>query len=120
MKIAKLETLRLAEFPNLVWLRVLTDEGSSGLGETSYAAQSVETFLHEYIAPRVLGRDPLAIESLARGVAPYVGWRASSVETRAASALDLALWDLYGKVIKQPLYQLLGGASRERVRTYNT
>src|SRR5689334_5317153 len=108
MKIAKLETLRLAEFPNLVWLRVLTDEGSSGLGETSYAA------------PRVLGRDPLAIESLARGVAPYVGWRASSVETRAASALDLALWDLYGKVIKQPLYQLLGGASRERVRTYNT
>jgi len=120
MKIAKLQTLRLAEFPNLVWLRVLTDEGSSGLGETSYAAQSVETFLHEYIAPRVLGRDPLAIESLARGVAPYVGWRASSVETRAASALDLALWDLYGKVIKQPLYQLLGGASRERVRTYNT
>ena len=120
MKIAKLETLRLAEFPNLVWLRVLTDEGSSGLGETSYAAQSVETFLHEYIAPRVLGRDPLAIESLARGVAPYVGWRASSVETRAASAFDLALWDLYGKVIKQPLYQLLGGASRERVRTYNT
>jgi len=99
MKIAKLETLRLAEFPNLVWLRVLTDEGSSGLGETSYAAQSVETFLHEYIAPRVLGRDPLAIESLARGVAPYVGWRASSVETRAASALDLALWDLYGKII---------------------
>ena len=120
MKIAKLETLRVAEFPNLVWLRLHTDEGVRGLGETSYAAQSVETFLHEYIAPRVLGRDPLAIESLARGVAPYVGWRASSVETRAASAFDLALWDLYGKVTKQPLYQLLGGASRERVRTYNT
>ena len=120
MKLAKLETLRLAEFPNLVWLRVHTDEGSSGLGETSYAAQSVETFLHEYIAPRVLGRDPLAIESLARSISPYVGWRASSVETRAASAFDLALWDLYGKVTKQPLYQLLGGAGRERVRTYNT
>jgi L-alanine-DL-glutamate epimerase-like enolase superfamily enzyme len=120
MKIERLETLRLAEFPNLVWLRVHTDEGVSGLGETSYAAQSVEAYLHEYIAPRVLGRDPLAIESLARSVAPYVGWRASSVETRAASALDLALWDLYGKVVGQPLYQLLGGASRERVRTYNT
>ncbi|HZT63784.1 MAG TPA: mandelate racemase/muconate lactonizing enzyme family protein [Burkholderiales bacterium] len=120
MKLAKLETLRLAEFPNLVWLRLHTDEGVSGLGETSYAAQSVETFLHEYIAPRVLGRDPLAIESLARSITPYVGWRASSVETRAASAFDLALWDLYGKVTQQPLYQLLGGASRERVRTYNT
>jgi len=120
MKIVRLETLRLGEFPNLVWLRVHTDEGVSGLGETSYAAQSVETFLHEYIAPRVLGRDPLAIESLARSITPYVGWRASSVETRAASMLDLALWDLYGKVVNQPLYQVLGGASRERVRTYNT
>ena len=120
MKITRLETLRLGEFPNLVWVRVHTDEAMVGLGETSYAAQSVETFLHEYIAPRVLGRDPLAIESLARSITPYVGWRASSVETRASSAFDLALWDLYGKVTQQPLYQLLGGASRERVRTYNT
>jgi galactonate dehydratase len=120
MKITGLETLRLGEFPNLVWVRVHTDEGLTGLGETSYAAQSVEAYLHEYIAPRVLGRDPLEIESLARSVAPYVGWRASSVETRASSALDLALWDLYGKVVNQPLYQILGGASRQRVRTYNT
>jgi len=120
MKITRLETLRLAEFPNLVWLRVHTDQGLTGVGETSYAAQSVEAYLHEYVAPRVLGRDPLAIESLARSIAPYVGWRASSVETRASSAFDLALWDLYGKVVNQPLYQILGGASRERVRTYNT
>ena len=120
MKITRLETLRLGEFPNLVWLRVHTDQGVAGLGETSYAAQSVEAYLHEYVAPRVLGRDPLEIESLARSVAPYVGWRASGVETRAASAFDLALWDLYGKVVGQPLYQVLGGASRQRVRTYNT
>ena len=120
MKINRLETLRLAEFPNLVWLRVHTDEGVTGLGETSYAAQSVEAYLHEYVAPRVLGRDPLEVESLARSVSPYVGWRASGVETRAGSALDLALWDLYGKVVNQPLYQALGGASRQRVRTYNT
>ena len=120
MKIVRLETLRVGEFPNLLWLRVHTDEGLIGLGETSYAAQSVEAYVHEYLAPRVLGRDPLAIESFARSVAPYVGWRASGVETRASSALDLALWDLYGKVVNQPLYQVLGGASRERVRTYNT
>ena len=120
MKITRLETLRLSGFPNLVWLRVHTDEGVSGLGETSYAAQSVETYLHEYVAPRVLGRDPLEIESLSRSLVGYLGWRGSGVETRAASAFDLALWDLYGKVTRQPLYQLLGGASRERVRTYNT
>lgn len=120
MKIARLETLRLGEFPNLLWLRVHTDQGVVGLGETSYAAQSVEAYVHEYVAPRVLGRDPLEIESLARSIIPYLGWRGSGVETRAASAFDLALWDLYGKVVNQPLYQALGGASRARVRTYNT
>ena len=120
MKIIRLETLRLGEFPNLVWLRLHTDQGLVGLGETSYAAQSVEAYLHEYIAPRVLGRDPLEIESLARSLTGYLGWRGAGVETRAASAFDIALWDLYGKAIGQPLYQALGGASRPRVRTYNT
>ena len=120
MKINRLETLRLGEFPNLVWLRVHTDQGVAGLGETSYAAQSVEAYLHEYVAPRVLGRDPLEIEALTRSLTGYLGWRGAGVETRAASAFDLALWDLYGKVCNQPLYQVLGGASRQRVRTYNT
>ena len=114
MKITRLETLRLGEFPNLVWLRLHTDQGVSGLGETSYAAQSVEAYLHEYVAPRVLGRDPLELEALTRSLTGYLGWRGSGVETRAASAFDLALWDLYGKVCNQPLYQVLGGASRER------
>ena len=120
MKITRLETLRLAEFPNLVWVRVHTDEGLAGLGETSYAAQSVEAYLHEYIAPRVLGRDPLEIEALTRSLAGYLGWRGSGVETRAVSAFDIALWDLYGKVCGQPLYQVLGGAARQSIRTYNT
>jgi galactonate dehydratase len=120
MRIQKLETLRVGEFANLLWLRVHTDEGVVGLGETSYAAQSVETYVHEYVAPRVLGRDPLEIEALTRSLTGYLGWRGSGVETRAASAFDIALWDLYGKVCGQPLYQVLGGASRSRVRTYNT
>ena len=120
MKITRLETLRLAEFPNLVWVRVHTDEGLAGLGETSYAAQSVEAYLHEYIAPRMLGRDPLEIEALTRSLAGYLGWRGSGVETRAVSAFDIALWDLYGKVCGQPLYQVLGGAARQSIRTYNT
>jgi L-alanine-DL-glutamate epimerase-like enolase superfamily enzyme len=120
MKVTRLETLRLAEFPNLAWVRVHTDQGVAGLGETSYAAQSVEAYLHEYVAPRVLGRDPLEIEALTRSLTGYLGWRGSGVEARAASALDLALWDLYGKVCNQPLYQVLGGASRQSIRTYNT
>src|SRR5580765_642827 len=120
MKLAKLETLRLAGFPNLVWLRVHTDEGLVGLGETSFSAESVEAYLHEYIAPRVLGRNPLEIERLSRELVGYLGFRGSGVETRAASAFDIALWDLYGKYCGQPLYQLLGGASRDSIRAYNT
>jgi galactonate dehydratase len=120
MKLAKLETLRLAEFPNLVWLRLHTDEGLVGLGETSFAAESVEAYLHEFVAPRVVGRNPLEIERLGRELIGYLGFRGSGVETRAVSAFDIALWDLYGKVCNQPLYQVLGGASRDSIRTYNT
>jgi L-alanine-DL-glutamate epimerase-like enolase superfamily enzyme len=120
MNLAKVETLRLAEFPNLLWLRLHSDEGLVGLGETSLAAESVEAYLHEYVAPRVLGRDPLEIERISRGLTGYLGFRGSGVETRAASAVDIALWDLYGKVCGQPLYQVLGGASRDAIRTYNT
>ena len=120
MKITGLETLRLDEFPNLVWVRVHTDGALAGVGETSFAAASVEAYLHEFVAPRVLGRDPLEIERLARGLSGYLGFRGSGVETRALSAFDIALWDLYGKVCGQPLYQVLGGASREVIRTYNT
>jgi galactonate dehydratase len=120
MKITRLETLRLGEFPNLVWLHVHTDQGPIGLGETSYAAQSVEAYLHEYVAPRVLGRDPLEIDRLTRGLTGYLGFRGAGVETRAASAFNIALWDLFGKLTAQPLYQVLGGASRDSIRTYNT
>src|SRR6185436_11059020 len=70
MKITRLETLRLAEFPNLVWLRVHTDQGLTGVGETSYAAQSVEAYLHEYVAPRVLGVRPGAVGPLRQGGEP--------------------------------------------------
>src|SRR5688500_17537220 len=118
MKITQVETLRLAEFPNLAWVRVHTDQGLTGLGETSFAAQSVEAYVHEFVAPRVLGRDPLEIERISRGLTGYLGFRGSGVETRAISALDIALWDLYGKVCNQPLYQVLGGASRDAIRTY--
>src|SRR5688500_10125654 len=93
MKITRLETLRLTEFPNLAWLRVHTDEGVTGLGETSYAAQSAETDLHEYVAPRVVGRGPLEVEARSRSLVGYLAWRGSGVETRAAEAFDNALWD---------------------------
>ncbi|MEE8248535.1 MAG: mandelate racemase/muconate lactonizing enzyme family protein [Alphaproteobacteria bacterium] len=120
MKITAVDTVRLDEFPNLLWVRVHTDEGLVGLGETFFGARAVEAYVHESAAPRLVGRDPLAIEAIARDLTPYVGYAGSGVETRGRSAIDVALWDLLGKATEQPLYVLLGGLSRPSIRTYNT
>ncbi|MFW5680764.1 MAG: mandelate racemase/muconate lactonizing enzyme family protein, partial [Pseudomonadota bacterium] len=120
MKITKVETLRLGEFPNLIWVRLHTDEGLIGLGETFMGAAAVEAYLHETAAPKLLGRDPLAIEAIDRDLIGYLGWRGAGVETRGNSAVNLALWDLFGKAHGRPVADMLGGRSRERIRVYNT
>ena len=120
MKITALETIRNAEFPNLLWLHVHTDEGLTGLGETFFGAQAVEAYIHESVAPQLLGQDPSRIDYIARKLYGYLGFRGSGVETRGNSAIDIALWDLWGKRTAQPIYQLLGGLTREQVRVYNT
>jgi galactonate dehydratase len=120
MKITALETIRAPEFANLLWLRVHTSEGLAGLGETFFLPKTVEAFIHEALAPKVLGRDPRQIDLLAKEATGYLGFRSTGAEVRGASALDIALWDLFGKIAGQPLAQLLGGFSRDRIRTYNT
>ncbi|MDO5528944.1 MAG: mandelate racemase/muconate lactonizing enzyme family protein [Paracoccus sp. (in: a-proteobacteria)] len=120
MKITAVETIRAAERPNLLWLEVHTDEGITGLGETFFGARTVEAHLHEYVAPRVIGRDPLAIDALARDLTGYLGFRSTGAETRGNSAFDIALWDIFGKATGQPIAQLLGGITRQSIRTYNT
>ena len=120
MKITAIETIRIAERPNLLWLCVHTDEGITGLGETFFGAATAEAHVHEYIAPRVLGRDPLEIDRLAADLVGYLGFRSSGAEMRGNSAFDIALWDLFGKAMNQPIAQLLGGFTRREIRTYNT
>ena len=120
MKITALETLLLDEFPNLLYVLVHTDEGITGLGETLFGAQAVAAWVHETAASYLLGKDPLQIDRHWLGLNPFVGFNSTATEGRGRSALDIALWDILGKVCNQPVYQLLGGASRERIRTYNT
>jgi L-alanine-DL-glutamate epimerase-like enolase superfamily enzyme len=120
MKVTQVETIRLEEFSNLLFVRVHTSEGFVGLGETWFGAKAVEAYIHETAAPYLLGKDPLEIDRHARALSGYLGYRSSGAETRGNSAIDIALWDVFGKVARQPVYQLLGGASRERIRTYNT
>ncbi len=120
MRITALETISTAEFENILWLKVHTDEGIVGLGETFFMPRAVEAYVHETLAPRLIGRDPRAIDRIAKDVVGYLGFRSSGVEMRGNSALDIALWDILGKLTGQPIAQLLGGFSRPSIRTYNT
>ncbi|MCX7301402.1 MAG: mandelate racemase/muconate lactonizing enzyme family protein [Rhodobacterales bacterium] len=120
MKITALETIRVNERPNLIWLLVHTDEGITGLGETFFGATTVEAHIHDTISPRVIGRDPLEIDLLSADLVGYLGFRSTGVEVRGNSAFDIALWDIFGKTTGLPVAQLLGGFTRREIRTYNT
>ena len=121
MKVTGLETIRLAEFPAILFLQVHTDEGLIGLGENCVGVESVETFLHESVAPRLLGKNPLNINEIHEVLhQDFIGFNGSSIAVRATSSIDIALWDLFGQVTGQPIYQLLGGKVRDKIRAYNT
>jgi L-alanine-DL-glutamate epimerase-like enolase superfamily enzyme len=121
MKITAIETLRTEEFGNVLWVRIHTDAGIIGLGETFYGAGAVEAHLHETLAGRILGRNPLHIEALHRDMTNLPMAQASTgAESRATSAVDIALWDVFGKVCGQPVHQMLGGLCRDKQRIYNT
>jgi len=121
MKIVALETLILKEFSNILWVRVHTDEGIVGLGETFYGARAVAAHIHDVLAGRLLGKDPLRIEQHSKEMVNLpLAQSSTGAEYRAASAIDIALWDLFGKAVGQPVHQLLGGLCRDKVRIYNT
>ncbi|MFY8155863.1 MAG: mandelate racemase/muconate lactonizing enzyme family protein, partial [Rhabdaerophilum sp.] len=121
MRITALETLRIEEFGNIIFVLLHTDEGLVGLGETFLGPKAVEAYLHETVAPKILGKDPLQIERINAELAGYyLGWRSAGAETRGNSAIDIALWDLFGKAHGKPLCDMLGGRCRDSIRVYNT
>lgn len=121
MKITKIETLRTQEFFNVIWVRIHTDSGVVGLGETFYGAGAVEAHIHETLAIRLLGQNPLHIEALHKEMLNLpMAQSSTGAEYRAASAIDIALWDLFGKVCNQPVHQMLGGLCHDKIRVYNT
>ena len=121
MKITRIETLRTDEFSNVLWVLVHTDAGIVGLGETFYGAGAVEAHIHDTLASRLLGRNPLHVEALNREMVNLpMAQSSTGVEYRACSAIDIALWDIFGKVCQQPVHQMLGGLCREKLRIYNT
>lgn len=102
-------------------LRVHTSNGYVGLGETFPQAGMEEAALHGPIADRVLGRDANNVEAIRDDLTTYFNYYGhAGAEFRATSALDIALWDLKGQRAGEPIYQLLGGSTREKIPTYNT
>lgn len=121
MRITKIETVRLSEHPRLVWVLIHTDVGIVGLGESYDKAGPIMRAVHDIYADILIGQDPTRIEYLwdrMFSVANFHGY--AGAEFRAASAIDIALWDILGQLAGLPLYQLLGGATRDRLRLYNT
>tara|TARA_B100000686_G_scaffold171875_1_gene179077 strand:- start:7705 stop:8895 length:1191 start_codon:yes stop_codon:yes gene_type:complete len=120
MKVLGIDTIRIEEFPNLLLVEIKTNEGLIGLGETFYGPMSAEAHIHEIIAPYLVGKNPLDIEKHQKKIIGYTGFVGSSAERRGSSAVDIALWDLWGKATSQPIYNLLGGKVRDNIRVYNT
>ncbi len=121
MYITAIESLRLEAYQRLLLVRVHTDTGLIGVGETVDKIPGTLGALHGTIAPLLLGQDPLDIEGNWRFVFDnlmYHGY--SGAELRALSAIEIALWDVLGQHYGAPLFHLLGGRTREWVPTYNT
>jgi L-alanine-DL-glutamate epimerase-like enolase superfamily enzyme len=120
MKVVALETLRPAAQSNVCFVRLRTDGGLTGLGEAFYGSGAVEAYLHDSVAPLLLGLTDPTPERVAKLITPYVGYQGGGVETRANGAIDIALWDLLGQAAGLPLTDLLGGAVHDAVPIYNT
>ena len=119
MKITSVESFVHPDFPNIIYVKIGTDAGVYGIGESYYFGRTVATFVDEFVAPTLIGLDPANIEAISRKLTTYIGALSSGVEMRAKSAVDIALWDIKGKVAGKPIYQLLGGSSKE-LPIYNT
>jgi galactonate dehydratase len=116
VKITGLKTLRVEDE---VYLKVFTDQGVVGEGHCTVHRKSAtcETAVRDL--ERVLvGRDPTRIEFLWQAMYRWPRWRGGPILNAAISGVDLALWDILGKLLDTPVYRLLGGAARERVRLY--
>jgi mannonate dehydratase len=120
MKIVDARVIVTCPGRNFVTLKITTDEGVTGLGDATLNGreQAVVAYLREHVVPLLIGLDPHRIEDTWQYLYRGAYWRRGPVTMAAIAAVDVALWDVKAKVAGLPLYQLLGGASREGLRTY--
>ena len=120
MIIDKAEVIVTSPDRNFVTLKITTSDGVTGLGDATLNGRelAVVAYLKEHVVPLLIGRDPARIEDTWQFLYRGAYWRRGPVTMAAIAAVDMALWDIKGKVAGMPVYQLLGGASREGLLAY--
>jgi mannonate dehydratase len=105
---------------NFITLKLETEDGVHGLGDATLNGRelAVASYLTDHVLPLLEGRDARRIEDIWQFLYKGAYWRRGPVTMAAIAAVDTALWDIKGKVLGAPVYQLLGGASRDAVMVY--
>jgi len=120
MKIVDGKVIVCSPGRNFVTLKLVTEDGMYGLGDATLNGRelAVASYLRDHVVPLLVGRDARRIEDIWQYLYKGAYWRRGPVTMSAIAAVDTALWDIKGKALNAPIYQLLGGASREGALVY--
>ena len=120
MRITDAKVIVCSPGRNFVTLKITTDDGIYGLGDATLNGRelAVASYLADHLIPILIGRDARRIEDIWQYLYKGAYWRRGPVTMAAIAAVDTALWDIKGKALNTPVYQLLGGASRDSVLVY--
>ena len=120
MKITDIKIFVNCPGRNFVTVKIETDQGIYGLGDATLNGRemAVVSYLEEHIKPCLMGKDAHQIEDIWHYLYKGCYWRKGPVTMTAIAGIDMALWDIKGKAANLPVYQLLGGKSREKIKVY--
>jgi mannonate dehydratase len=120
MRITDAKVIICSPGRNFVTLKLVTEDGVHGLGDATLNGRelAVASYLSDHVIPLLIGRDARRIEDIWQYLYKGAYWRRGPVTMAAIGAVDTALWDILGKTLNAPVYQLLGGASRDSVMVY--
>src|ERR1700759_4412286 len=120
LKITSAKVIVTCPGRNFVTLKIETSDGVTGLGDATLNGRelAVASYLTDHVIPSLIGRDAHRIEDIWQFLYKGAYWRRGPGTMPAIAAVDMARWDIKGKIANLPVYQLLGGASREGVMVY--
>jgi len=120
MKIEAIKVFVSCPARNFVTVKIITEDGTVGMGDATLNGRelAVVAYLEEHVIPCLIGKDAQQIEDIWQYLYKGAYWRRGPVTMTAIGGIDIALWDIKGKISGLPVYQLLGGKSRNKIKTY--